>query len=353
MSEHTALFSTTWAEAQAKFRAAATDAGLTLRAFPLVAKGRDGGDLVIDVAASNDVGSAADVVVSTSGVHGVEGFAGSAVQIQMMRDRCWPASSGVLFIHGINAFGMSHLRRTNASNVDLNRNFALATQTHPLYARLRSIARPVSPPTLAGLTVRLAVAALIHGEGRAKQAIAGGQVDDADGIFYAGASTEDEAAVVRDVVTSMVPRARRVVAIDLHTGLGPRGEDTLLIRDKSDSIDFKQMTEILGFRVTSMSADQGAAYDVAGGLPHALPAWLPEARVDVITQEFGTEKALRTLHAMIVENHAWQAGQRAPTHPARQALLRAFHGVDDAAWQDKVIAAGLRVARAMPALLAR
>ena len=95
------------------------------------------------------------------------------------------------------------------------------------------------------------------------------------------------------------------------------------------------------------------AYDVAGGLPNALPAWLPDARVDVITQEFGTTSALRTLHAMINENHAWQAGLRAPTHPARQALLRAFHGVDDDAWQAKVVDAGLRVAASLPALLAR
>jgi hypothetical protein len=353
VGELSALFSTSWAEAQAKFRAAAAGAGLTLRAFPLKAIGSDGANLVIDVAALNDVGAAADVVVSTSGVHGVEGFAGSAVQIKMMMDRCWPASSGVLLIHGINAFGMSHLRRTNASNVDLNRNFALATTTHPLYARLRSIAQPTSPPSVLALSVRLAIAALVYGEGTVKQAIAGGQVDDADGIFYAGASTEDEAAVVREIVTAMVPRARRVVAIDLHTGLGPRGEDTLLIRHKTDSLDFKQISEILGFRVTSMSADEGAAYDVAGGLPNALPAWLPDARVDVITQEFGTTSALRTLHAMINENHAWQAGLRAPTHPARQALLRAFHGVDDDAWQAKVVDAGLRVAASLPALLAR
>src|SRR5688572_10663129 len=61
--------------------------------------------------------------VAVSGIHGVEGFAGNAIQCALLSSvlrRLDLERSGVLLVHGLNPFGMHHLRRVNAANVDLN-----------------------------------------------------------------------------------------------------------------------------------------------------------------------------------------------------------------------------------------
>ena len=62
--------------------------------------------------------------MSTSGIHGVEGFAGSAIQLTLMNkfDKI-PENTAFAFIHILNPWGMSWTRRENESSVDLNRNF--------------------------------------------------------------------------------------------------------------------------------------------------------------------------------------------------------------------------------------
>ncbi|NIP94329.1 MAG: DUF2817 domain-containing protein [Akkermansiaceae bacterium] len=83
-----------------------------------------GEDLTIDVGI---LGWESDpALVLSSGVHGVEGFPGSALQLAFL-DGLYrkPAGSGIryILIHGINPHGFAHLRRFNEGNVDLNRNF--------------------------------------------------------------------------------------------------------------------------------------------------------------------------------------------------------------------------------------
>jgi hypothetical protein len=348
-------FSRTWREARAKFRERAAAAGLVVSAHAVSARGPDDDDLFIDVAHSQDIVGRDTVFVATSGVHGVEGFAGSALQIHMLSEPWWTPEIGVLLIHGINPFGMSHHRRVTRNNIDLNRNFVRGdggTGTDALYPRLRHIVMPAASPSRGRLLLQLLLSALRYGEGKTKQALAGGQDHDAAGLFYAGVDPEEEVGVVRRIIIDHLSSARRIVALDIHTGLGPRGEDTLLCSHQRGDPEFVRLEKHLGFRVTPMNANDGAAYRVSGGLPHALPEWLPGARIDFITQELGTAKAVDTLHAMIAENVAWQAGERAPEHPARTQLLRAFHGVDDEVWQARVLDCGRRVARALPALLA-
>ncbi len=82
------------------------------------------GELAIDVATIG--ADDAPTVVTSSGVHGVEGFFGLAVQHAILvRLRQARAESNIrhVLIHGVNPFGFSRIRRFNEENVDLNRNF--------------------------------------------------------------------------------------------------------------------------------------------------------------------------------------------------------------------------------------
>src|SRR5204862_4906486 len=83
-------------------------------------------DLTIDAAVFG-AGRPRRVVLVTSGLHGVEGFVGSAVQAALLEDAftSWqpPAGAAVVLLHALDPFGFDQLRRTNADNIDLNRNF--------------------------------------------------------------------------------------------------------------------------------------------------------------------------------------------------------------------------------------
>ena len=66
------------------------------------------------------------MLVTVSGTHGVEGFFGSAVQVEWLRrikGAALPGDIAALHIHAINPYGFSWLRRTNEDNVDINRNW--------------------------------------------------------------------------------------------------------------------------------------------------------------------------------------------------------------------------------------
>ena len=74
--------------------------------------GPDGADLTIDVATSP--GPANRVVVISSGIHGVEGFFGSAVQLALLERRPAPGVRWVL-IHALNPYGFAWSRRFDAT----------------------------------------------------------------------------------------------------------------------------------------------------------------------------------------------------------------------------------------------
>src|ERR1700722_4659304 len=68
-------FSDSYAEAREKFLGAAREAGAGTSSFALAVRGPDGGELATD-AAWLGAAEAGRVLVTTSGVHGVEGFFG-------------------------------------------------------------------------------------------------------------------------------------------------------------------------------------------------------------------------------------------------------------------------------------
>ena len=65
------------------------------------------------------------LLILNSGLHGIEGYTGSAIQIMFMEQILAESdldNIGVLFIHGLNPYGFKYHRRVTENNVDLNRN---------------------------------------------------------------------------------------------------------------------------------------------------------------------------------------------------------------------------------------
>ena len=88
-----AAFSSDYATARDRFRKAASRLGWRLEAHPVGASGPHGEELTIDVGSST--GNAERVLVVSSGIHGVEGFFGSAVQIALLEEWATVARTSV------------------------------------------------------------------------------------------------------------------------------------------------------------------------------------------------------------------------------------------------------------------
>lgn len=85
------------------------------------------------------------LLLVTSGVHGVEGPTGSAVQRLFMKEFLTPealAETGVLLVHAVNPWGFANGRRFTENNVDLNRN---ASTGDALYRSVNAGYPTVSP----------------------------------------------------------------------------------------------------------------------------------------------------------------------------------------------------------------
>jgi hypothetical protein len=142
-----APLSASYADARAAFLDAAAAAGATIETFPHPLRGLHDEDLAVDVA---EIAGGPDVVIVVSGTHGVEGYAGSALQrhhLTLLADDPLPASGRptLVFVHALNPYGFSWVRRVNEDNVDLNRNFPDWSQPLPTndgYAELADILVP-------------------------------------------------------------------------------------------------------------------------------------------------------------------------------------------------------------------
>ncbi len=229
-------FSPDYRTARCRFRGAVEGRGGHLISLKLEARGPDDSELTIDLGWFGSL-RPRDLLVVSSGLHGVEGFAGSATQLQFLHHLQPPPSNGaVLLVHCLNPYGMAWLRRVNESNVDLNRNFLGPDDTYAgaptEYQRLGPLLNPTTPPSRDFFLPRALWEVARHGIAPLKQAIAGGQYDYPRGLFFGGSRLEEGPRLVQDFALEYTSTAERLVAIDVHTGLGKFGNDVLLVDEE-------------------------------------------------------------------------------------------------------------------------
>lgn len=347
-SEPETFFSPDYLTARNRFREAALRAGASLDALMLEARGPLQEDLTIDIARLGERG-ARRALLHSSGLHGVEAFAGSAVQIAVLANPpVLSAGCELVLVHALNPFGMAWLRRTNENNVDLNRNF-LRPDEHwagapVLYSRLDPILNPPSAPARDGFRLPLALLALRHGPRAVRQAIAEGQYEFPRGLFFGGKSLEPGPRRYLDWLRNNLARAERLFAVDFHTGLGDRGESTLILEPGTGAIAASELERVLGARLIDPAAGQ-AVFRIRGGMGGALPQALPGAQIDFVLQEIGTCPTLKVLQALREENRCHHYSAAEANHPAKRDLLEALSPAS-AAWRRRAVAHGLTLLHA-------
>uniref|UniRef100_A0A0G4HK32 DUF2817 domain-containing protein n=1 Tax=Chromera velia CCMP2878 TaxID=1169474 RepID=A0A0G4HK32_9ALVE len=378
-------FSSTYEEAREKFLTAAEtlkDKGsffVDVQSFPLDIPDTTG--VFIDICQirkkdSTQPPTFSKCLVHSSGVHGVEGFAGSAVQVGFLRllvDASVPlefalsgGDAGIVLIHAVNPYGFKTLRRWNENNVDLNRNWLLgsgegedmtAHQKQPRnnpYAELHPIVAPSGPvPTsAAGLWLdeaymksRSLWILLTRGRAATAQALAPGQYQSPEGLFYGGAKLEAGPEITLTYLKGVslhVSNAKleKVIHIDVHTGLGPFGWDSLLSLE-NEEIYVEKARKVFGDGHIPKDL-KSIAYGATGSFPAGFAEFVGRGSSLCITQEFGTKPPLEVVTSLRYENWVWQNDRRTPTdHPAKQRVLDAFYPRESPAWKSSVVCRGM------------
>ena len=314
--------------------------------------GPDDEILAIDVAVIGSLESG-KAVLSSSGIHGVEGYSGSAIQLAIMDDLVAKDSFtdyAVIFIHSVNPFGMAWWRRFNESNVDLNRNFLRLDEKYEGvpegYHFVKKLINPEKPPSKMEPFFALRALWLIirHGFNNLKQWVAEGQYEFPEAIQFGGKELEKGPVLIIDWLKKTLVPIKQLWAIDLHTGLGPSGHDTLLVPADLGEEKTAKLIELFPGHVEHLDSEKGVGYEIMGDIHQGLVSRFGDIDWTYVTQEFGTFKPVRVLKASRDENRWTQWGKyssekEAKSHWSRLRMLRTFNP-DDGVWQERVVNRG-------------
>jgi predicted deacylase len=333
------LFSADYPTARAKFLAACALRGLAPETHLHPLAGARGEALATDVVRVGPA-DAKRVLVLTSGIHGVELFAGSGCQIDWLLAHdagALPADTAVVVVHAINPWGASWLRRYTEDNVDFCRNFvdhSQAPSSHkyvPLHAAIA-----VDPQDADGVQAAddlLASFATTHGDEALYNALMAGQYAYPYGMGFGGQAPSWSRLTIEDVLRRHCASAADVCLVDYHTGLGPYGYGSMVALQQGD--DLARMRSAFGEWVVAVH-ENGAPEDFAPVTGHSTPGYeraLPHARVTAAVLEYGTGRPRRMLELLVRDQREWASGGgRTQLSDTRRELL-AFFYPGEPTWQ--------------------
>lgn len=254
---------------------------------------------------------------------------------------------------------LPQLRRFNENNVDLNRNFLTPAEfQHRIamdpnafgYVDMLEVINPSTPvswTTLPSTLFGVVRGEVMYGKGATKRAAVCGNYHYPKTIFFGGVEQQASGALLQQFLSDHLDfkQLKHVGVIDVHTGLGPPGFDTLLLNAGADSKQGKTIFAGGNVAINGEEDDEAAkGYDgVAGLLCSGMSWFLPkDINTMCLTQEFGTAPGLVVMKALIEENAMFH---HAPSRrlPYAQKLRDAFYLHRSYQWKSDIIERGLRV----------
>lgn len=316
-------------------------------------------DLSIDILYLPPIGDTDKLLVVSSGVHGVEGYTGSAVQQMIMKELINPdalSEMGMLIIHGVNPYGFKYLRRVTENNVDLNRgsenDSTLFEKKNPGYSELYDLINPkgqVSTNSFANQFFYLKSISKILKTSMSvtRQAIVQGQYEYPEGLFYGGSDFESQIDSLRMILPEYFASYNTILEIDLHAAFGSRGVLHLL-PNLIDDPELIRKTESVfeGQHIEWGNTDD--FYTISGGFADAFLSKInPDALYLSMVFEWGTfdtEKTLgsiKSLQTMVNENQGSHYGYKndAQEKKVRQSARELDYPSSDA-WRSNTMETG-------------
>ncbi|MBC7467390.1 MAG: DUF2817 domain-containing protein [Bdellovibrio sp.] len=297
---------------------------------------------------------ATNLIVVMSGLHGIEGYIGSALQSKMIEQDLDPKNSHTdyLFIHALNPYGFKNNRRVNRNNIDLNRNFIIDpkdyVQKNTAYAEINSFLNPTDTVTLNFLSrtgfIFSAVKLILQSSLETlREAILKGQYEFKDGLYYGGHDHQYQQIFIDQIASQTFTKYKKVFALDLHTGYGQRNKLHILA-DSMKQPSAKQLNAIF----TEDRIDYGDKkkfYRTTGDLITYLQSKsTPTTEVIGATFEFGTLDSQKTLGSieslrrMVLENQNFHHPANAETTESVDLLFQDMFYPQDLNFQTEVMA---------------
>lgn len=253
------------------------------------------------------IGDGDNHIVINSGIHGLEGYFGSAAQLMFLNEfvRNLPPRAlekyTISLIHIINGWGMENrmreVRDASGGLVDLNRNFGIdfarpdALPWNPKYELSHDLL--VSRPDAAAKKNAIKEFRRLHLRDGAWDAISHGQYAHPDGLFYGGAAPTVESRMALGIYDEIMANgARSLTSIGLHTGLGRfdrrrgRVSAQLLVSHPSSHPNTKYFENM--FPGTCVASDENAVSGptLLGDLVDCLEARYAPRGIPVYTADY-------------------------------------------------------------------
>jgi hypothetical protein len=297
--------------ARQNFIAACAEAGVEVASLRHPLSSPEGDELATDVARFGSE-NASRLLVMISGVHGVEGFSGSAAQVGWIAQRRYdslPEDTAVLMVHLINPWGAAYLRRYNEDNVDLCRNFLDFSQPLPVnqkYAAIHDelVLGEVLGPSGERCGPYLGKKVAERGLEYVVDLFMAGQYQHEDGFGYGGQQAVWSNHTLRQILANHSEGVSKVCVLEFHTGLGPWAYGQLITMQGGSELE--RVREEFGPWVFNPSADKQPDEEghrvVTGHTIEAYRTAFSDARLSAVTLEFGTFPPDLTL-ALLVREH--------------------------------------------------
>lgn len=333
-------FSKQYSEAREKFLTASFAVDGTPTSYKNIVPGLEL-ELVTDVLYLG-AKQASNLLVLISATHGVEGYCGSAAQIDFLRHLPEIESdTAVLIIHALNPYGFAFDRRVNEDNIDLNRNFVDFTKLpdNNDYQELKpflALTRLTEKSVLASQHI-LEQYRLDWGDTRFEQAVSGGQYSDAGGLFYGGNKASWSHQLTQQLINEFhISERQKVIVLDIHSGLGPYGYGEVISDHQPDSSGAKWARECFAHNMTEPAAGTSSSVPKQGLMDYLWHQHFP-AQGCYVTLEFGTFAVDKMFTILQQENYCWHSPVSTEQKKSIQKQLRGYFYPEYQDWQEMVL----------------
>lgn len=290
-------------------------------------------DLTVELCYVPAQGESKNLLILSSGTHGVEGFVGHAAQelfIHNYINSDFLQNTGVLLIHSINPYGFKHTRRVTENNVDMNRNSSasldLYSSVNEGYPKVYNLINPKGKVNTKSPGNRFFFLKAINEIRKAslpvlRQAVLQGQYQFPEGLYFGGQKPEPQIDSLKPLIASYTDPYQKVMAIDLHTGYGERGKLHLFPNplDEPERSNLEALFE--GFTIDWGDTDD--FYTVTGDFVGFIGSLIPDKEYYPMLFEWGTLNSqttmgsLKSIHIMILENQGNKFGFASPKDSLR------------------------------------
>jgi len=300
-----------------------------------------------------------NLIVLTTGVHGMEGYIGAAM-LDVFFAEIYPSldtsDTGVLVVANVNPYGMKYFRRYNENNVDLNRNFILDWDSFDLssnkeYPKVDTFLGPTGKIGNGlwhevGFYLSLGKTAITDGADTISDALLTGQYEYPQGVYYGGSGDEASTVYLKDVFSRCLDSDyENIVHIDLHSGYGPRYNMVIFnsvyeTMNEAESMEAFGYDHIIAYDSESFYATTGDTTDFFYRLAEKKQA---EAELFSTCFEFGTIgdaffDTILSLKYTIDENrnHWYPSDNATSAEIVRQNYLELYYPTETA-WREKTV----------------